>query len=57
MPKGNGLFFKSKLSRLKEGENRTPETRNFWMSPHAMLQEYLNYSEHLYGIVSNAHHY
>ena len=50
-------YFKSKLSWLKEGENGTTETRNFWMSLHAMLQEYLNYSEHIYGIVSNGRHY
>jgi hypothetical protein len=110
--KGQWTIYKSKLSRLKEGETGTSETRNFWISPlltnlgynlifdrkgeelngksfpigyrdsnldnfplyvggyhesldkrpenkqlrvspHAMLQEYLNYSEHLYGIVSN----
>ena len=110
--KGQWVIFKSKLARLKEGENGTTENRNFWISPlltnlsynltynraaeelngksfpigyrdssldnfplyvggyyesldkrpenkqlqvspHAMLQEYLNYSEHLYGIVTN----
>jgi hypothetical protein len=110
--KGQWTIYKSKLARLKEGENGTTETRNFWISPlltnlnynltfnrqaeelngksfpigyrdsvldnfplyvggyhesldkrpenkqlrvspHAMLQEYLNYSEHLYGIVTN----
>jgi len=110
--KGQWAIFKSKLSRLKDGETGTTETRNFWISPlltnlnynlifnrtseelngksfpigyrdsildnfpvyvggynesldkrpenkqlrvspHAMLQEYLNYSEHLYGIVTN----
>lgn len=110
--KGQWTIYKSKLARLKEGENGTTETRNFWVSPlltnlnynltfnrqaeelngksfpigyrdsvldnfplyvggyhesldkrpekkqlrvspHAMLQEYLNYSEHLYGIVTN----
>jgi hypothetical protein len=110
--KGQWTIFKSKLSRLKESEAGTTETRNFWVlplltnigynlnftrqaeelngksfsityrdsnfdnfpvyvgsynesldkrpenkqfriSPHAMLQEYLNYSEHLYGIVTN----
>jgi hypothetical protein len=110
--KGQWAIYKSKLSRLKEGQNGTTETRNFWIdplltnlnynltfnrqaeelngksfpigyrdsnldgfpvyvggyhesldkrpenkqlrvSPHAMLQEYLNYSEHLYGIVTN----
>ena len=110
--KGQWSIYKSKLARLKEGDNGTTETRNFWISPlltnlnynltfnrqaeelngksfpigyrdsvldnfplyvggyhesldkrpenkqlrvspHAMLQEYLNYSEHLYGIVTN----
>jgi len=110
--KGQWAIFKSKLSRLKEGESGTTETRNFWISPlltnlgynltysrqseelngksfpigyrdnsldnfpvyiggynesldrrpqnkqlsvspHALLQEYLNYSEHLYGMVTN----
>ena len=110
--KGQWTIYKSKLARLKSGENGTTETRNFWISPlltnlnynltynrqaeelngklfpigfrdinldnfplyvggyhesldkrpenkqlrvspHAMLQEYLNYSEHLYGIVTN----
>ncbi len=110
--KGQWTIYRSKLARLKEGENGTTETRNFWISPlltnlgynltytrqaeelngksfpigfrdssldnfplyiggyhesldkrpenkqlrvspHAMLQEYLNYSEHLYGIVTN----
>ena len=110
--KGQWTIFKSKLTRLKDGETGTTETRNFWISPlltnldynlsfnrqaeelngksfpigyrdsildnfplyvggyyesldkrpankqlrvspHAMLQEYLNYSEHLYGIVTN----
>jgi type I restriction-modification system DNA methylase subunit len=110
--KGQWTIYKSKLTRLKEGETGTTETRNFWISPlltnlgynltfdrkseelngklfpigyrdsnldnfpiyaggyhesldkrpenkqlrvspHAMLQEYLNYSEHLYGMVTN----
>jgi hypothetical protein len=110
--KGQWTIYKSKLSRLKEGETGTTETRNFWISPlltnlgynltfnrqseelngksfpigyrdnsldnfpvyvggyhesldkrpenkqlrvspHAMVQEYLNYSEHLYGMVTN----
>lgn len=110
--KGQWMIYKSKLSRLSDGETGTTETRNFWIvplltnlgynlefdrkveelngkpfhigfrdktlddfpvyiggfhesldkrpenkhlrvSPHAMVQEYLNYSEHLYGIVSN----
>ncbi len=110
--KGQWTIYKSKLTRLKEGETGTTETRNFWISPiltnlgynltfdrkgeelngksfpigyrdssldnfpvyvggyhesldkrpenkqlrvspHAMVQEYLNYSEHLYGMVTN----
>lgn len=110
--KGQWVIFQNKLSRLKEGETGTTETRNFWIvplltnlgynlsfnrqaeelngktfpivyrdsqldgfpvyiggyyesldkrpdnrqlrvSPHAMVQEYLNYSEHLNGIVTN----
>jgi len=31
--KGQWTIFKSKLSRLKEGETGTTETRNFWISP------------------------
>ena len=110
--KGQWNIYTSKLSRLREGDTGTTETRNFWIlplltnlnynlnfnrsaeelngksftigyhdsnldgfpvyvggyhesldkrpenkqlrvSPHAMLQEYLNYSEHLYGLVTN----
>jgi hypothetical protein len=110
--KGQWVIYKSKLTRVKEGETGTTETRNFWISPlltnlgynltfnrqaeelngksfsigyrdnnldnfpvyvggyhesldkrpenkilrispHAMLQEYLNYSEHLYGLITN----
>ncbi|HCN85231.1 MAG TPA: restriction endonuclease [Sphingobacteriaceae bacterium] len=110
--KGQWTIFQNKLSRLKEGETATTETRNFWIvplltnlgynlsfnrqaeelngktfpigyrdiqldgfpvyiegfyesldkrpenkqlrvSPHALVQEYLNYSEHLYGMVTN----
>jgi hypothetical protein len=110
--KGQWSIFQNKLSRLKEGETGTTETRNFWIvplltnlgynlsfgrqseelngktfpiayrdsqldgfpvyiggfhesldkrpenkllrvSPHAMVQEYLNYSEHLNGLVTN----
>ena len=34
-------YFKSKLRRLKEGENGTAETRNFWMS---LRLTYLGYN-------------
>ena len=33
--------------------DRRPENKQLRVSPHALLQEYLNYSEHLYGIVTN----
>ncbi len=36
-----------------ESLDRRPENKQLRVSPHAMLQEYLNYSEHLYGIVTN----
>ncbi len=110
--KGQWTIYQSKLTRLKDGETGTTETRNFWISPlltnlgynltfnrtseelngksfpigyrdssldnfpvyvggyhesldkrpenkqlrvspHAMVQEYLNYSEYLYGMVTN----
>lgn len=36
-----------------ESLDRRPENKQLRVSPHAMLQEYLNYSEHLYGLVTN----
>ena len=36
-----------------ESLDKRPENKQFRVSPHAMLQEYLNYSEHLYGLVTN----
>lgn len=33
--------------------DKRPENRNLRVSPHALVQEYLNYSEHLYGLVIN----
>ncbi len=36
-----------------ESLDKRPENKHLRLSPHAMLQEYLNYSEHLYGIVTN----
>jgi len=36
-----------------ESLDKRPENKQLRVSPHAMLQEYLNYSEHLYGIVTN----
>jgi hypothetical protein len=31
--KGQWTIYKSKLTRLKDGETGTTETRNFWISP------------------------
>ena len=36
-----------------ESLDKRPENKQLRVSPHAMLQEYLNYSEHLYGVVTN----
>jgi hypothetical protein len=36
-----------------ESLDKRPENKQLRVSPHAMLQEYLNYSEHLYGLVTN----
>jgi hypothetical protein len=36
-----------------ESLDKRPENKQIRMSPHALVQEYLNYSEHLYGIVTN----
>ncbi|NVN96634.1 restriction endonuclease [Candidatus Nomurabacteria bacterium] len=33
--------------------DKRPENKQLRVSPHAMVQEYLNYSEHLYGLVTN----
>lgn len=33
--------------------DKRPENKQLRVSPHALVQEYLNYSEHLYGIVTN----
>lgn len=33
--------------------DRKPESGRFRMSPHALMQEYLNCTEHLYGLVTN----
>ncbi|AEE50662.1 Eco57I restriction-modification methylase domain-containing protein [Haliscomenobacter hydrossis] len=39
-----------------ESLDKRPENKQLRVSPHAMLQEYLNYSEHLYGLVTNGRH-
>ena len=36
-----------------ESLDKRPESKQLRVSPHAMLQEYLNYSEQLYGLVTN----
>jgi len=36
-----------------ESLDKRPENKQLRVSPHAMVQEYLNYSEHLYGMVIN----
>ncbi|MBK9460600.1 MAG: hypothetical protein IPN94_14515 [Sphingobacteriales bacterium] len=36
-----------------ESLDKRPENKQLRVSPHAMLQEYLNCSEHLYGMVTN----
>ena len=36
-----------------ESLDKRPENKQLRVSPHAMVQEYLNYSEHLYGMVTN----
>jgi hypothetical protein len=39
-----------------ESLDKRPENKQLRVSPHAMVQEYLNYSEHLYGMVTNGRH-
>jgi hypothetical protein len=36
-----------------ESLDKRPENKQLRISPHAMAQEYLNYSEYLYGLVTN----
>ena len=36
-----------------ESLDKRPENKQLRVSPHAMVQEYLNYSDHLYGMVTN----
>jgi hypothetical protein len=36
-----------------ESLDKRPENKQLRISPHALVQEYLNYSEHLYGMVTN----
>jgi len=41
------------IAGYNESLDKRPENKLLRVSPHAMVQEYLNYSEHLYGIVTN----
>ncbi|MBK9733198.1 MAG: hypothetical protein IPO83_18240 [Chitinophagaceae bacterium] len=41
------------IGGYQESLDKRPENKQLRVSPHALLQEYLNYSEHLYGIVTN----
>ena len=41
------------IAGYNESLDRRPENKNLRVSPHALVQEYLNYSEHLYGLVTN----
>lgn len=43
------------VGSFKESLDRRPESKLLRVSPHAMVQEYLNHSEHLYGLVTNGH--
>ncbi|MCF2518524.1 Eco57I restriction-modification methylase domain-containing protein [Dyadobacter sp. CY351] len=36
-----------------ESLDKRPENKQLRVSPHALVQEYLNYSEHLYGMATN----
>lgn len=38
---------------FNESLDKRPESKQLRVSPHALLQEYLNYSEQLYGVVTN----
>jgi hypothetical protein len=41
------------IGGFQESLDKRPESKLLRVSPHAMIQEYLNYSEHLYGLVTN----
>lgn len=41
------------IAGYNESLDRRPENKTLRVSPHALVQEYLNYSEHLYGLVTN----
>lgn len=41
------------IAGCNESLDKRPENKQLRVSPHALVQEYLNYSEHLYGLVTN----
>nr|MBP7497852.1 restriction endonuclease [Bacteroidales bacterium] len=41
------------ISGFNESLDKRPDSKYLRVSPHALLQEYLNYSEHLFGLVTN----
>jgi hypothetical protein len=41
------------IAGCNESLDRRSENKTLRVSPHALVQEYLNYSEHLYGLVTN----
>ena len=41
------------IGGFNESLDKRPENKQLRVSPHAMVQEYLNYSEYLYGLVTN----
>jgi hypothetical protein len=41
------------IAGVYESLDKRPENKSLRISPHALVQEYLNYSEHLYGFVTN----
>jgi len=41
------------IGGYNESLDRKPENKALRVSPHALMQEYLNFSEHMYGIVTN----
>ncbi len=41
------------IAGYNESIDRRSENKTLRISPHALVQEYLNYSEHLYGLVTN----
>ena len=41
------------IAGYNESLDKRPDNKSLRLSPHALVQEYLNYSEHLYGLVTN----